>query len=86
LPKYKAVIFVHGCFWHQHAGCVHSGIPLTNQHYWRPKLQKTKKRDKANVQKLTLLGWHVFIKWECEIDRGRLQSLTRELRKIAVAN
>jgi len=45
LPKHGTVVFVHGCFWHQHQGCRHTGIPKSNKSYWRPKLEANTRRD-----------------------------------------
>ncbi len=66
LPKYKTVIFVHGCFWHQHPGCKHAARPASNQEYWEKKLDRNINRDKRNLNDLGLLGWRVLVIWECE--------------------
>lgn len=68
LRKYKTVIFVHGCFWHMHEGCLHGKIPKSNQEYWKSKLQKNVERDAKNITKLKELGWKVIVIWECEVD------------------
>lgn len=57
LPKYKTVIFVHGCFWHRHKGCKRSNIPKSNKEYWIPKIQKNTKRDKIHYKSLIKDGW-----------------------------
>lgn len=67
LPKYKTVIFVHGCFWHKHEGCKYSHIPKTNTQFWINKITSNVERDKTNTEKLTVAGWNVLIVWECEI-------------------
>lgn len=67
LPKYKKVIFVHGCFWHSHLNCPRSKRPTTNEKFWREKLDKNMKRDKASVNKLQELGWDVLVVWTCEM-------------------
>ncbi|MDP9421390.1 MAG: DNA mismatch endonuclease Vsr [Pseudomonadota bacterium] len=64
-PRRK-VIFVHGCFWHQHSGCRAGRMPGSNQAYWKPKLQRNKDRDEAARQALELAGWQVMIIWDCE--------------------
>jgi len=79
LPKYKAVIFVQGCFWHQHPGCQDFGIPRSNRSYWRKKLAGNVARDKSHQQELTLLGWRVFVIWECEVGVERLERLASEI-------
>ena len=67
-PRRKA-IFVHGCFWHQHAnaGCRGARVPLTRADYWTPKLERNKERDAHNIAELERLGWHVLVVWECEL-------------------
>jgi DNA mismatch endonuclease (patch repair protein) len=70
----KKVIFVHGCFWHQHADCVHGGIPKSRQEYWEPKLLKNIERDKKNQTKLKEIGWDFLIVWECQLDDMELLS------------
>lgn len=67
LPKYKAVIFVHGCFWHRHANCPRASTPATRQDYWLPKFRRTVVRDKRNRELLRCAGWNVIIVWECEL-------------------
>lgn len=69
LPKYKCVIFVHGCFWHHHEGCVKSTLPKTNVEFWQNKIAANVRRDKANQDNLAKLGWQVLIVWECDIKR-----------------
>jgi DNA mismatch endonuclease, patch repair protein len=66
LRKYNTVIFVHGCFWHQHAGCKRATTPKNNQGYWGPKLKGNVARDQQNVEKLRTLNWSVLTIWECE--------------------
>lgn len=68
LPRYKTVIFVNGCFWHQHSGCPNSTMPKSNQHYWEEKLKNNINRDKANSVLLQKSGWQVITVWECEIN------------------
>lgn len=68
LPKYKTVIFVHGCFWHGHIGCRRSNNPKSNQEYWEKKIQNNIIRNTKQIEELETLGWKVFIAWECEIN------------------
>lgn len=75
LPKYSTVIFVHGCFWHRHAGCSRASTPATNQEYWLNKFDRTVKRDKKNVKELQRQGWRVVTIWECELrNLARLEN------------
>lgn len=67
LKKHKTVIFVHGCFWHQHKGCKRSNMPKSNKNYWKPKLEKNIHRDKLHKRDLAKLGWKTVIVWECEV-------------------
>lgn len=69
LPKYKTVIFVHGCFWHYHKNCSEGRIPDSNSMYWQEKLLKNIRRDQVNKKKLQNLGWKVLTYWECEIEK-----------------
>lgn len=66
-PSRRAIIFVHGCYWHGH-GCARGGTgSKSNVEYWGPKIQRTKDRDQANLEKLEALGWRVLTLWECEL-------------------
>lgn len=74
LPKYKKVIFVHGCFWHGHQGCSRSKRPATNQKFWSEKLDKNIQRDKVTMNALSQLGWEVLTVWSCEVkDTNQLK-------------
>ena len=86
LPKYKTIIFVNGCFWHQHAGCKSATLPETNYSYWKEKLQRNVARDKIQIAKLKDMGWYVIVLWECEISSKekreiRLRRLIDEIKK-----
>lgn len=79
-PGRKSVIFVHGCFWHQHEGCRKRSLsPKSNEEFWLKKLSRNRERDRENVSQLETLGWKVMVIWECEIGntvhlQDRLQS------------
>ena len=68
LARYHAVIFVNGCFWHQHPRCKRSAIPVSNHDWWSTKLQRNAQRDRANILELRKLGWVVLTVWECEVS------------------
>lgn len=70
LPKYKTVIFVHGCFWHQHKGCRRATIPKSNTDYWIPKLKGNVKRDRQHKKDLEAQDWNVAVIWECEAKKA----------------
>lgn len=67
LPRYRSVVLVHGCFWHQHAGCRHATLPRTRAEYWLPKLARNAERDAQAEAALIALDWRVLVLWECEI-------------------
>ena len=67
LPKYKKIIFVHGCFWHGHIGCPRAKRPTTNNKFWNEKLNKNIERDKITVNNLKQLGWDILTVWTCEV-------------------
>lgn len=77
--KYRLVVFVHGCFWHNHEGCRYAAIPKTNQEYWLPKLARNSQRDSINEAKLKERGWRVAIVWECDMRKDA----AGEIKKIA---
>jgi DNA mismatch endonuclease (patch repair protein) len=62
----RKVVFVHGCFWHQHHACTAGRFPKTNQAFWKEKLARTAERDASAVANLNGAGWGVLIVWECE--------------------
>ncbi len=65
LRKHAVVIFVHGCFWHRHAGCPYAYLPVSNRAFWKNKFASNLKRDAANEKELLRLGWRVLVVWEC---------------------
>ncbi|QNI30830.1 DNA mismatch endonuclease Vsr [Alloacidobacterium dinghuense] len=70
-PSRRKVIFVHGCFWHQHAACREGKMPASKQSYWGPKLQSNVERDRKHQAELTRLGWETLVVWECQLkDSG----------------
>ena len=71
-PRRRKVIFVHGCFWHQHAGpaCKIARLPKSNSDYWLPKLARNVERDAEHQAGLRELRWDALIVWECEIEES----------------
>jgi DNA mismatch endonuclease (patch repair protein) len=69
LPKYKAVIFVHGCFWHLHENCRDGTVPKTRTAEWKAKLERNTERDRLHSENLTGIGWKVIVVWECEVEK-----------------
>ncbi len=83
LPKYRKVIFVHGCFWHAH-GCSKGQPPKSRLDYWLPKLDQNVERDRTKKEHLESLGWRALVIWQCETKdtaalASRLQAFVDEL-------
>lgn len=70
LPRYQLAIFVHGCFWHRHAGCFYSTIPASRENFWRAKLDGNALRDVSHVSELLGGGWRVLVVWECGLKHS----------------
>lgn len=75
LPRFKAVVFVHGCFWHGHEGCQYFKLPDTRRHFWELKIAGNARRDEAAISKLADAGWRVAIVWECALRTMQNQAL-----------
>lgn len=87
LPKYKTIIFVHGCFWHRHPGCTYAYTPKSNIEFWTNKLEGNVIRDRLTEKALEEMGWRILIVWECEVktlveNNARLRAMITE-EKIA---
>lgn len=81
LPKWNAVVFVHGCFWHRHQNCPKAYTPKSNMSFWSEKFTANTERDARKARELIRLGWRVFVVWECSISDKRLGTLARRIRK-----
>lgn len=68
----RAVIFMHGCFWHRHPDCRFARLPKSRLEFWVPKLEANRVRDRANEVKLAELGWRTLVIWECEMRSTEL--------------
>lgn len=77
-PRWKCVLFVHGCFWHQHT-CPRGRRPTTNVDFWNDKLEANMRRDRRNIASLKALEWSVLVVWECQIKDAA--ALTVRIRK-----
>ena len=66
-PRFRAVIFVHGCFWHRHNGCKATTFPKTRQDFWAAKFETNIARDQRNIEELQKEGWRVAVVWECAL-------------------
>lgn len=80
LPKWKALIFVNGCFWHQHEGCRRATIPASRLDYWLPKLRRNVERDADEISRLRKMGWRICIVWECACRKGWADALQDALK------
>ncbi len=69
LPKYNAVVFVHGCFWHGHDGCPAGKLPQANAEFWADKIAASAERDRRQTAELRRLGWRVAVVWGCAVRR-----------------
>src|SRR5258708_27431365 len=63
-PRFRAVIFVHGCYWHSH-GCYRSTVPKSRNEFWTEKFATNRSRDEKNISSLLRDGWRVLTVWEC---------------------
>lgn len=77
LPKFRSVIFVHGCFWHGHAGCKNFRIPKTRPDFWTAKINTNRDRDARAITAICDAGWRVLVVWECATRSIRVGNLVR---------
>ena len=77
-PKYRAAVYINGCFWHRH-DCEKFVWPKSNTEYWIPKIQRNAERDAANYEQMRALGWNVIVVWECELRKDRREKRLEEL-------
>ena len=83
LPKYKAIIFVHGCYWHRHKDCKNATTPkssIKGVKFWKDKFDGNVKRDKKHQKQLKEMGWKVQVIWECEVEK-ELEKVKGKIRK-----
>ncbi|MCY4579222.1 MAG: very short patch repair endonuclease [Chloroflexi bacterium] len=67
-PSRRKIVFVNGCFWHRHSGCVRATVPATNREFWSAKFERNRDRDRRNYALLADRGWGVMTVWECELQ------------------
>lgn len=79
LPKWRAVVLIHGCFWHRHPGCRFATTPASNPEFWQRKFDDNVDRDRRNELQLSSLGWRVAVVWECQIKSGRAPTIVSML-------
>ncbi len=81
LPKYKTIIFIHGCFWHGHANCKYFKVPQTRTDWWLNKINANKANDAKAVKALRKEGWKVITVWECKLKPGKVEKTLSSLLK-----
>ena len=81
LTRHRKIIFVHGCFWHQHPNCPHAARPSSNTDYWKKKLDRNIARDVETLIKIEDLGWRVLVIWECQTRKDGLPNLINDFLK-----
>ena len=83
LPKYKSVIFVHGCFWHRHPRCKFAYNPKSRETFWQKKFSENVERDRFVKKELRKMEWKVIVVWECELKNvKREKTITRILKAL----
>ena len=82
LPKYKTVIFIHGCFWHGHKGCKYAKLPATRKKFWKDKISGNMEHDQHNKRLLRRKGWKIYTIWQCTLRKNN--TLSRLVNKILV--
>ncbi|MBM3434729.1 MAG: DNA mismatch endonuclease Vsr [Bacteroidetes bacterium] len=78
-PKYKTVIFIHGCFWHGHEGCKYFVVPKTRTKWWLEKINRNKQLDVENFKKLKRLGWKILTIFECKLRPKNMEKTLNQL-------
>ena len=86
LPKYRTVIFVHGCFWHGHKDCKYYTVPKTNTEFWMAKVARNQERDQEVWRKLEAKGWSVIIVWECQLKKANLEETVARVASEIIRN
>ena len=76
-PKYRSVVFVHGCFWHRHIKCKDASMPSINQEFWINKFISTIRRDSRVLRELHDLEWKTMIVWECQLEKDTIVTINK---------
>ena len=79
LPKYKTIIFIHGCFWHGHANCKYYSVPKTRTEWWLTKINGNITKDALTVKALKKEGWKVTVVWECGLKPSKAAGTLNKL-------
>lgn len=86
LPKYRTVVFIHGCFWHGHMGCKYYTVPKTNTEFWTAKVARNQQRDQEVWRQLEAKDWSVIIVWECELKKSVFEETVGRVRDEILQN
>lgn len=78
-PKYRKVLFVHGCFWHGHEGCKYFVMPKTRTEWWMDKINRNRDKDNDSLQKLKDSGWGTIVVWECDLKNNKKEEALNSL-------
>jgi len=81
LPKYKTIVFIHGCFWHGHANCKYYVVPKTRTEWWLNKINTNKDNDTKAIKALKKEGWKIIIIWECNLKPAKIEKTLASLLK-----
>jgi len=81
LPKYKTIVFIHGCFWHGHANCKYYVVPKTRTEWWLNKINTNKANDDKAIKALKKEGWKIIIIWECNLKPAKIEKTLASLLK-----
>jgi DNA mismatch endonuclease (patch repair protein) len=81
LPKYKTIIFIHGCFWHGHANCKYYTVPKTRTVWWLNKINTNKANDARSVKALKKEGWKIITVWECKLKPVKIEKTLASIVK-----
>lgn len=81
LPRWRAVVFVHGCFWHRHDGCRYATVPATRQQFWNEKFAANVSRDQRNLASLAAAEWRTRIVWECDLKTLGVSTVANDIMR-----
>ena len=86
LPKYRTVVFIHGCFWHGHKDCKYYTVPKTNTEFWTAKVARNQQRDQEVWRQLEAKGWYVIIVWECQLKKPSFEETVNRIAEETLQN
>jgi DNA mismatch endonuclease, patch repair protein len=86
LRKHRAVVLVHGCFWHRHTGCRLASIPASNAEFWVEKFTRNVERDRQVMKMLVAAGWRVAIVWECGLRSKDISGVVDSIKQWLISD